>query len=81
MQLSFLLQATLALVISSAWAQDAADNTPTCLRICRDDPVECQAGWVSTQIAAEDEEENATKGKMRITRIEDAYGWNLDYHL
>lgn len=59
MQLSFLLQATLALVVSSAWAQDAAataNNTPTCLRICRDDPVECQAGWVSAQIAAEDDE-------------------------
>jgi hypothetical protein len=63
MQLSFLLQATLALVVSSAWAQDApvaADNKPTCLRICRDDPVECQAGWVSAQIAAEGEEEVCT---------------------
>lgn len=25
--------------------------------------------------------QNATEGKMRITRIEYAYGWNLDYHL
>ncbi|KAJ5948648.1 hypothetical protein N7454_001955 [Penicillium verhagenii] len=59
MQLSFLIHAALALAISSAWAQDApatSDNTPTCLRICRDDPVACQGGWVSSQIAAEGEE-------------------------
>ncbi|KAJ5748653.1 uncharacterized protein N7511_010349 [Penicillium nucicola] len=57
MQLSSFLFATLALAISSAWAKpDASDDEPTCLRICRDDPVTCQAGWISTQVAAEGEE-------------------------
>ncbi|KAJ5385125.1 hypothetical protein N7517_003036 [Penicillium concentricum] len=58
MQLSSFLFATIALAVSSAWAQaeGATSNDPTCLRICRDDPVECQAGWVSTQIGAEGEE-------------------------
>lgn len=57
MQLSSFLLAALAFAVSSAWAQDAASgDEPTCLRICRDDPITCQADWVSTQVAAEGEE-------------------------
>jgi hypothetical protein len=57
MQFSSFLFATLALAVTSVWAQDAtSDDKPTCLRICRDDPVTCQAGWVSKQIGAEDED-------------------------
>jgi len=67
MQLSSFLFATLALAVSSAWAQDStSDDTPTCLRICRDDPITCQADWVSTQVAAEGEEV-CLHGSYRVT--------------
>ena len=57
MQFSSFLLATLALAVSSAWAQDAtSDDTPTCLTACRDDPYPCQGGWVSTQLEVEDDE-------------------------
>ncbi|KAJ5827575.1 hypothetical protein N7447_004338 [Penicillium robsamsonii] len=57
MQLSSFLFATIALSVSSAWAaQGATSDDATCLRICRDDPIDCQAGWIPSQIAAEGEE-------------------------
>jgi hypothetical protein len=54
MQFSSFLFATLALAVSSVWAQDAtSDDSSTCLRICRDEPIKCQAGWEPTNLGGE----------------------------
>lgn len=54
MQFSSFLFATLGLAVAGVWAKDdIPEDGATCLRLCRDNPVPCQAGWVSTQMGAE----------------------------
>ncbi|KAJ5787616.1 hypothetical protein N7457_002606 [Penicillium paradoxum] len=52
MQFYSLLIATLALAIGvHAIPQDADDST--CLRLCRDEPVDCPDNWKSAQITSD----------------------------
>lgn len=52
---SFLIT-TMALAASSVYAlPQGTDDDTICLRLCRDAPFQCQAGWESTQIGSGDQ--------------------------
>ncbi|KAJ5519065.1 hypothetical protein N7453_001487 [Penicillium expansum] len=55
MQFYSLLVATIALTVSTVYAMPAADDA-SCLRLCRDEPVDCPTGYKSTLINSGDQD-------------------------
>ncbi|KAJ5952974.1 uncharacterized protein N7479_011387 [Penicillium vulpinum] len=55
MQFYTILIATFALAISGAHALPQSDDS-TCLRLCRDEPIDCPAQWETVQIHSGDQD-------------------------
>jgi hypothetical protein len=48
---------TMALAVSTVYALPQDTDGPTCLRLCRDEPLTtCPSGWESAQIASEEQD-------------------------